>query len=195
VRLDVVPAPGAVPIYIAAGGERMTEVAAAEADGVFVHLVNREMTEHTLATIARAARAAGRDPDDIPVSNLLMTCVDDDRTVACDAMRHYLVDYYLNMPSYQRVMERAGYGEVVDTIRDRLAHGDRAGAAAAIPDSLLDEFTIAGDPAECEQKLADFVSWGTREPILYAFPARGDWLAGYHRVIDAFAPRPAVELA
>lgn len=192
VGLDVLPA-GKIPIYLAAGGERMTEVAGAEADGVFVHLANRAMTEQTLDRVARAAKSALRDPDSVELSNLIMTCVDDESAVARDAMRHWLIDFYLNMPSYQKVLERSGYADTANAIRDLLAKGDLAGAAAAVPDGVLDDFTIVGTPAECEQKLAEFVAWGTSVPILYPFPSRGDWIDGYRRTIDAFAPARQIE--
>jgi 5,10-methylenetetrahydromethanopterin reductase len=186
IRID--PAPSTyVPIYIAAGGERMSEVAGAEADGVFVHLVNREMTERTRRAVDRGARGAGRDPSQVELSNLIMVCLDDERDVAYDAMRHWLVDFYLNMPSYQRVLERGGYADTAEAVRTSLAAGDPAGAEAALPDELLEEFTMVGTPADCERKLAEIVSWGTSMPILYPFPSRHDWLDGYQRTLAALA--------
>ncbi|MEA2379498.1 MAG: 5,10-methylenetetrahydromethanopterin reductase [Thermoleophilaceae bacterium] len=190
IQLDLLPASGHVPIYIAAGGERMSQVAGAEADGVFVHLANREMTERSLAAVAEGARQAGRDAGQIEFSNLIMTCVDEDRDAAYAAMRHYLVDFYLNMPSYQKVIERAGYVDTANTIRERLGSGDMAGASDSIPDALVDEFTVVGTPEECEQKLAEIVSWGTTMPIVYPFPSRGDWLDCYRRTLEAFAGIP-----
>jgi alkanesulfonate monooxygenase SsuD/methylene tetrahydromethanopterin reductase-like flavin-dependent oxidoreductase (luciferase family) len=186
IRLDPVPSTY-VPIYIAAGGERMSEVAGAEADGVFVHLVNREKTERTREAVDRGARGAGRDPSAIELSNLIMVCVDEERELAYDAMRHWLVDFYLNMPSYQKVLEHGGYADVANVVRDRLTAGDVAGAEAALPDALLEEFTMVGTPADCERKLAEIVSWGTSIPILYPFPSRDDWLDGYRRTLAAFA--------
>ncbi|MEA2330589.1 MAG: 5,10-methylenetetrahydromethanopterin reductase [Thermoleophilaceae bacterium] len=188
VQLDPAPPSGHVPIYIAAGGERMSRVGGAEADGVFVHLADREMTERSLEAVAEGAKEAGRDPSQIEFGNLIMTCVDDDRDAAYAAMRHWLVDFYLNMPSYQKVIERAGYADTANSIRERLASGDVAGASASIPDALVDEFTVVGTPLECEQKLAEIVSWGTTVPIVYPFPSRGDWLECYRRSVEAFAP-------
>jgi alkanesulfonate monooxygenase SsuD/methylene tetrahydromethanopterin reductase-like flavin-dependent oxidoreductase (luciferase family) len=186
IRLDPIPTTH-VPIYIAAGGERMSEVAGAEADGVFVHLVNREMTERTREAVDRGAAAAGRDPSEIELSNLIMVCMDDEPEAAYRAMRHWLVDFYLNMPSYRKVLERGGYADTASVIGDRLAVGDTAGAEAAIPDALLEEFTMVGTPADCERKLAEIVSWGTTMPILYPFPSReDDWLDGYRRTLAAF---------
>lgn len=60
-------------------------------------------------------------------------------------------------------------------MRERLATGDRDGAAAAVPDDILDRFTFAGDPEQiaahalaCYAAGADRVEFGTphgRDPV------------------------------
>jgi alkanesulfonate monooxygenase SsuD/methylene tetrahydromethanopterin reductase-like flavin-dependent oxidoreductase (luciferase family) len=186
VQIDILPE-SRVPIFVAGGGARMLEVAGAEADGVFVHLYDRERTERTRDAVAAAALKAGRDPGDIQLARLIMSCVDDDRRRAVEAMRRYLVEWYLTMPQYQRIVAACGYGEVAEAIRECAARGDLDGAVATVPDELIEALTITGTPVEARQKLAEMVGWGTTVPILYPFPARGDWREAYRASIATFA--------
>ncbi|MEA2419307.1 MAG: 5,10-methylenetetrahydromethanopterin reductase [Thermoleophilaceae bacterium] len=186
VQLELLPE-SRVPIFIAGGGKRMIELVAEEADGVFVHLVDRVGTERTRDTLAAAARERGRDPDELDVSNLVMTCIDEDHDAAVAAMRKHLVEFYLTMSLYQKILASAGFGDAANTIYECVKRGDVKAAEAAVPDRLIEDFTITGTPADARRKLEDFVSWGTTMPILYPFPSRGDWLDCYRRTMETFA--------
>lgn len=206
VRMRVKPASSHVPIWLAAGGEQMARLAGRAADGVYVQFANREATQRTLDAARYAARTAGRDPDDVRLGNLVMTCVSDDSETARRAVRAHLVDWYLHQPRIQQVFADAGYRDMADEIRrhdpphdtrgtvdEILAHPQARRAADAIPDQLIDEFTIAGTPQECRSKLDHFIGWGTDVPILYAYPANADWVDGYRAIIRAFAGDGAAE--
>jgi alkanesulfonate monooxygenase SsuD/methylene tetrahydromethanopterin reductase-like flavin-dependent oxidoreductase (luciferase family) len=200
VKVRVRPA-GRVPIWLSAGGPKMAEVAGRVADGIFVHMVDGEGTQRTREIGAAAARAAGRDPDALQMGNLIPTCVCDDGEVARRALRAYLLDYYFHLPHYHKWLAELGFpdtanalreiGHVGDTKRnvDELLADPRCSAAAdAIPAALLEKLMIVGTPEECRAKLHEMgKDWGTDVPILYAFPADGDWSAGYAATIDAFA--------
>jgi alkanesulfonate monooxygenase SsuD/methylene tetrahydromethanopterin reductase-like flavin-dependent oxidoreductase (luciferase family) len=183
---DPVPA-GRVPIWIAGGGPQMVRVAGAEADGMFVHMASRTMIEEAREAVSAAARETGREPGAVELGNLLMVCVDDDAEVARGAMRHWLVEFYLCLPSYQELLAREGFADLANTIRAALDRGERAAAEAAVPDAVLDHFMVAGTPDHCRDKLAELTSWGVDKPILYPFPARSDWLQGYRATISTFA--------
>jgi alkanesulfonate monooxygenase SsuD/methylene tetrahydromethanopterin reductase-like flavin-dependent oxidoreductase (luciferase family) len=176
-----------VPIFVAGGGKRMMDIAGADCDGVFMHMVDEKATKATRERVAAAAEKHGRDPSELEVSNLIMACVDDDRDTAVAAMRYWLVEYYLHMKVYQGILTDNGWADEAKTILDAYMRGDKESAEAAVPQGLIDNFTITGTPQECREKLAEFVSWGTTMPILYAFPSRGDWRDGYRRTIEAFA--------
>jgi alkanesulfonate monooxygenase SsuD/methylene tetrahydromethanopterin reductase-like flavin-dependent oxidoreductase (luciferase family) len=177
-----------IPIWLAGGGPQMVRVAGMEADGMFVHMANEAMIAKTRESVGAAAREAGRDPDDVPLGNLLMVCVDDDADAARAAMRHWLVDFYLSLPGYQELLVRAGFKDTANAIRDALVRGDADAAEAAVPDAVLDDFMLAGKPEDCRRRLQDFVAWGVQKPILYPFPAHDDWDAAYRVTISAFAP-------
>jgi alkanesulfonate monooxygenase SsuD/methylene tetrahydromethanopterin reductase-like flavin-dependent oxidoreductase (luciferase family) len=186
VELELLPEKR-VPIFLAGGGKRMMDLAGSLSDGVFMHMVDEQATRATRERVAAAAEKHGRDPGELDVSNLIMTCVDDDRATAVAAMKHWLVEYYLSMKVYQSILAENGWADEGKTILDAYMRGDKEAAEAAVPDGLIEHFTITGTPDECRQKLAEFVSWGTTMPILYVFPSRGDWRDAYRRTIDTFA--------
>jgi 5,10-methylenetetrahydromethanopterin reductase len=199
VRLDP-PAGEPMPIWMAAGGEQMTRLAGRVADGVFVHMVDRQETVATLRTARDAAESAGRDPESVQLGNLVMTCVDEDADVAREAMRVYLLDNYLHLPRYRGILARTGFEAVSaalegfrpSPVRHRLAgellaDADIARLRRQVPDELVDAFTVCGTPADCRRKLQEVRDWGTALPILYAYPARGGWAHGYRDTIGAFA--------
>jgi alkanesulfonate monooxygenase SsuD/methylene tetrahydromethanopterin reductase-like flavin-dependent oxidoreductase (luciferase family) len=199
VKLRLKPA-GRVPIWLAAGGPKMAKVAGRYADGVFVHFIDEEGTKETLAHARQGAEEAGRDPDALMLGNLVPTCVADDREAARRGLRAYLLDYYLHLPHYHRWLREMGYDDTVETILASGVGGDTKRspdeiladpaareAAESIPDRLLDEMLVVGTPEECRARVEAIAGWGTDVPILYAFPADGDWARGYRNVIDAFA--------
>jgi alkanesulfonate monooxygenase SsuD/methylene tetrahydromethanopterin reductase-like flavin-dependent oxidoreductase (luciferase family) len=180
-----------VPIFVAGGGKRMMDIAGALCDGVFMHMVDAAGTKATAERVAAAAQQHGRDPGALEVSQLIMTCVDEDRETAVGAMKHWLVEYYLSMKVYQDILAHNGWADEAKAILDAYMADDKEAAKAAVPDGLVERFTITGTPAECREKLSEMVSWGTTLPILYVFPSRGDWRDGYRRSIAAFAPGAA----
>jgi alkanesulfonate monooxygenase SsuD/methylene tetrahydromethanopterin reductase-like flavin-dependent oxidoreductase (luciferase family) len=201
VKLRVRPA-GEVPIWLAAGGPRMTEVAGRFADGVFVHMVDGEGTQRTREIAARAAREAGRDPDRLQVGNLIPTCVCEDGAVARRALRAYLLDYYFHLAPYHAMLAELGFEDTANALRAIGHRGDTKGkveeiladprtaaAADAIPDALLDEALVVGTPEECRARIREVaVDWGTELPILYVFPPHDDWAEGYRAAIASLAP-------
>jgi alkanesulfonate monooxygenase SsuD/methylene tetrahydromethanopterin reductase-like flavin-dependent oxidoreductase (luciferase family) len=187
VELELLPEKH-VPIFVAGGGKRMMDIAGALCDGVFMHMVDEKATRGTAERVAEAAEKHERDAGQLDVSNLIMTCVDDDRDAAVAAMKHWLVEYYLSMKVYQAILAENGWAAEAETILDAYMRGDKPAAEAAVPDGLIENFTITGTPDECREKLAQFVSWGTTLPILYVFPSRADdWPGAYRRAIDTFA--------
>jgi alkanesulfonate monooxygenase SsuD/methylene tetrahydromethanopterin reductase-like flavin-dependent oxidoreductase (luciferase family) len=199
VKLRVRPH-GDVPIWLSAGGPKMARLAGRRADGVFVHMVDGDGTRATLEHARAGAVDAGRDPDALRLGNLVPMCVADDGDAAREALRAYLVDYYFHLPHYHRWIAELGFEETAnalraighkgDTKRDPagiLADPAARAAAEAVPRELLDRLLIAGTPEECRARYEAIAGWGTDVPILYVFPADGDWAAGYRAAIAAFS--------
>lgn len=194
---------GYVPIYLAAGGSQMARLAGRIADGAFIYLLDDEGVRRTRDAMTSAALEADRDPERLVLGSLVPTCIDDDEERALLALRAYLFDYYFHLPHYHNVVAKAGFVNEADSLRAAGERGDtkrsvdeiladpisRSGADA-IPRALLEARTVFGTPDQCRKKLDRIAASGIDLPILYPFPARGDWMAGYVAAIDAFATNP-----
>jgi hypothetical protein len=68
---------------------------------------------------------------------------------------------------------------------ERWGAGDRKGAAAAIPDSVVDDLIIHGPPEACREHIARYVEAGVDTPVLALLPLGIDPL----RAARDLAPR------
>jgi len=159
-------APGAaVPIYVAASGPRMLELAGRVADGVIVLVgVETGRVRQALEVVAAGARAAGRDPGALDLVLWVPCAVADDGGAARDAVKAHVA----------RALNRAlpfaldeGERRVVAEIRrsyDYYGHMERGSSQArVVPDWLVDRFAIAGTPAECRAAVERLGGSGVRQ--------------------------------
>ena len=68
----------------------------------------------------------------------------------------------------------------------RLA-GDRAGAAALVPQQVADGFVAHGCATDIAARLAEYRAAGVDLPVLFPMPVAGDW--GYEMTIAALSSR------
>ena len=85
-------------------------------------------------------------------------------------MARFAVNTYLNVPVYAAYHEWLGRGEMLEAMWSRWKKGDRKGAAAAIPDALIDELVIHGSPEQCREHIARYVENGIDTPVLALIP-------------------------
>src|SRR5262245_24154764 len=88
-----------VPIYVAATGPRMLELAGELADGVIIQVgIHRACIEWALGHIRRGAVRAGRDPAKIDIVCSTFAAVSDDRRLAIDRARPLTAWFYAVAP-------------------------------------------------------------------------------------------------
>ena len=136
-----------IPIYLGAVGPRAIEQAGAIADGWLPFMLDPEQ----LALIARGAESAGRALRGHRRRPVLPLAVADDVAAARDQVRPWLAFYLgaMGAPSknfYVEAAERNGHGDSARAVQERFLAGDRAGAAAALSDAMIDEAAIAVTP-------------------------------------------------
>ena len=107
-------------IFIAAVGERMTEVAGEVGDGLFVHGFStvRYLSEVTIPALLRGVDAAGRSRQDVQVSYPgFVVTGDDDQAFAASARRvRQQIAFYGSTPAYRPVLDLEGWGELADEL-------------------------------------------------------------------------------
>jgi 5,10-methylenetetrahydromethanopterin reductase len=185
VPLDSPPVRPGLPVYLAALGPRMLELAGRIADGVILNLMSPAQAGQAAGLVRAAAVAAGRDAAAVEIACVVHACLADDPAAAAAAAREVVPRYILH-PSAGRLFgayDEGGAGLVA--ARDRTLAGDRARAAQHVPQQVADAFVAHGDAAACQLRLAEYRAAGVDLPLVFPMPVNGGW--GYERVIAALS--------
>ncbi len=122
--------PAGLPLYLAALGPLMLDVAGEVADGVALNWCTADQVAWSRERLAAAARAAGRSVP--PIVEYIRTAVDPDaelarRTVGAAALR-----YALGPADYRRHFERMGFAEDLRHLEGSVDHPSSANRLSAV---------------------------------------------------------------
>jgi 5,10-methylenetetrahydromethanopterin reductase len=184
VPLDSPPVRADLPVYLAALGPRMLELAGRIADGVILNLVTPDQAAEAAATVRNSARAAGRDPASVEVVCVVHSCLSDDPDATAAAARAVVPRYVLH-PAVPRLFGELDGGPSLQRVRELTLAGDRAGAAAQVPQQVADGFVAHGSADACLARLAEYRAAGVDLPVVFPMPVGSDW--GYEKTIAAMS--------
>jgi alkanesulfonate monooxygenase SsuD/methylene tetrahydromethanopterin reductase-like flavin-dependent oxidoreductase (luciferase family) len=190
VPLDSPPVRAGLPIYLAALGPRMLELAGRVADGVILNLMSPAQAGEAARVVRAAALAAGRDPASVEVACVVHCCLAEggaETAAAAAAAARAVVPRYVLHPATPRLFGELDGGPSLGDVREKMLAGDRAGAADLVPQQVADGFVARGDADECLARVAEYRAAGVDLPVLFPMPVGGDW--GYEKTIAALAGR------
>lgn len=172
-RLERAPevAPG---IMLAALRPGMLRLAAREADGAITNWLGPNDVP---------AVRAETGPDTELVARVFVCPTED--ADAARALGRMLISSYLTVPVYKAFHDWLGREELLRPMHEAWAAGDRAGANAAIPDSVVDDLIVHGSPARCRERVQSYVDAGLTTPVMALLPTGDDPAA----MVRALAPR------
>lgn len=144
-----------VPVFIAASGPRLLDIAGRLADGVILLVGTDPATvEAALDVVDRGARSVGRSITDLTVVLWAPVAIADDAEEARDRVRPHVARTVLRPVSVElSAAERAA----VERIRagydylDHMVPGSPH--SRLVPAELVDRFAIAGTASECRRRL------------------------------------------
>jgi F420-dependent oxidoreductase-like protein len=150
-----------LPIWLGAEGPRNVALAAEIADGwlpLFYAPRLGPMYEQWLAE-GFARPGARRTREEFEVCATAQVVVTDDRQRTIEAMKPYLALYIGGMGSKQRnfhrdVFVRMGYEAETEQIQQAYLGGEKDKAAAAVPDSLVEDITLVGPTERVREDVA-----------------------------------------
>ena len=161
------------PIYLAALGPKMTELAGEIADGLILYLFTPDGARDAIDRFHQAAKKAGRDPETLDVVARIPAALDEDDEMLRFMMRR-LTTTYAMVDVYNGSLRRQGFGEESELIAKLWREGDRDGAAAAVSDEMLDGLYIFGTLDDCMARLDEFRQAGIKTPVLLPVSVVGD---------------------
>ena len=172
-RMGASPVQERIPIYVASLGQRNLELTGELADGWLPIWTHREKLPEIKEPLLKAASGAGRQESDVTTAPQILSCASDSSDTIANAVRQaraHMAFYIGGMGTYYYdLFCRYGYRDEGDTVRRAWAEGDRAAAASAITDEMVDSITAIGNPDECREKMDRFRTNGVNMPIV-AFP-------------------------
>ena len=175
----------APPIWLAGLGPKMVRTAAEVSDGVIANWLTEESLAEYRGLIKEGAESAGRDPSEIQVATLLMTCVDPKDEAAVFAARRGIA-FYCASNHYLHIADICGLGE--DARRVKVAWEERAfdRATELVSDALLKKFCLIGTDEENSRRVEWLFASGVY-PIVYPLPRREKMVPDHHRVLKLVA--------
>jgi len=157
-----------VPIYVAGYRSPVMVLAGQKGDGYLARPAESiPGLRKLLRVMNKAAREAGRDPNDLDVAGYLLALVGDTRLDALNrAKREPFVIYMMSILS-DVTLRRAGFEP---ELRDRIAAAwrkeDYTTAGGLIPDDLLDAFILCGTRREVADRAWEYHEAGMHLPLL-----------------------------
>jgi probable F420-dependent oxidoreductase len=158
-KLEQAPTP-APPILLAALRPQMLALAGREADGAILNWL-------APADVPQCTAAVGNPGADVVAR--VFVCPTADAEFARGIAR-MLISTYITVPAYAAFHDWLGRGDVLRPMHEAWAAGDRAGAAAAIPDEVVDDLVVHGSPEACADRVAEYVAAGVRTPTIALLP-------------------------
>ncbi|MBI2238918.1 MAG: LLM class F420-dependent oxidoreductase [Actinobacteria bacterium] len=148
-----------LPIYLAAIGPRNIALAAEIADGWLPILYSPDRPEAFLPNLERGFARAGRDGGGFDVAPMVQVAMGDHVDECRDRVRSFVSLYVGGMGArgqnfYNSLVSRYGYEAEARTIQDLYLVGHHREAAAAVPDSLIDEVALVGPAGRIRDRLA-----------------------------------------
>lgn len=171
-RLERPPTPPP-PIVLAALRPGMLRLAAREADGAITNWL-------APSDVPKVRGALG--PDGELVARIFVCPTED--ADAARGLGRLLISSYLTVPVYAAFHDWLGRGELLAPMHQAWAAGDRAGANAAIPDSVVDDLIVHGPVQRCRERVAEYRESGLDTPVISVLPTGADPL----QVVRSLAP-------
>ena len=177
-----------VPIYLSGLFRPMLEVCGELAQGAILTWSTPEFARTAAAHVARGAQRAGRDAAQIEIASLLGCAVDADVDEARQRLKPGVALYAGYFPRYNRLLAESGFADAAAAIKDAWARGDRDRAVRLVPDTLIDAVALAGPPARCRERLAQYRDAGVALPIVTPRVRDGGGTTAVTDAIRACAP-------
>jgi probable F420-dependent oxidoreductase len=177
-------------VFLAAVGEKMTEVAGEVADGILLHgfTTERYVREVSLPALERGWAAAGKSRSDFEVTGpmFIVTGTTEEELAAARAGTKQQIAFYGSTPAYRGVLELHGWGDLQTELNRLSKQGEWVTMGELIDDDVLTTFAVTGEPEEIPKLM--LARYGdVLDRISFYAPYRSDperWaniLSGFHQ--------------
>lgn len=150
---------GPPKVYLAAVGEKMTEVAGEVADGMLVHgfTTERYLREVTLAHIDAGLAKSGRSRDQFELSYpvFIVTGHTEEEMAKAATGTKQQIAFYGSTPAYRGVLELHGWGDLQTQLNTLSKQGEWVKMGELIDDEILETFAVVAEPDDVPRRVLD----------------------------------------
>ncbi len=157
-----------IPIWLAALGPQMAEMAGKVADGMIANWLVPESLAIYRQQLKKGLDYSKRQPSAVTISALTQVTIDHKDSAAVMAQKRGIA-FYCASQHYHPIAEAGGFGAEARKVYDIWQTGDFVRAAEAVSDAFMKKFTITGD----EETARNYLKWMKTEgcyPIIYPLP-------------------------
>jgi probable F420-dependent oxidoreductase len=143
---------GTPKVFLAAVGERMTEVAGEVCDGLLAHGFTTEqyLRDVTLPALERGLAKAGKHRSEFEISCpvFVITGVNEEEFATADKGVRQQIAFYGSTPAYKGVLEKHGWHDLQPELNRLSKQGEWVQMGTLITDEVVDAFAVRGEPEE-----------------------------------------------
>jgi probable F420-dependent oxidoreductase len=148
---------GAPRVFLAAVGERMTEVAGEVADGILLHgfTTERYVREVSLPALERGWARSGKQRSDFEVSGpmFVVTGTNEEELERARQGTKQQIAFYGSTPAYRGVLELHGWGDLQGELNRLSKQGDWVTMGDLVSDEILETFAVVAEPEDVPREL------------------------------------------
>jgi len=163
VRLGFRPVRASIPIYVAAVGPKMLQLAGEIGDGVLLTAgCSPEYVKYAVENVKIGAERADRDPNEIDIASHIFYSMSEDLQIARNAAKKDLA-YCL----HPIMLKLSGFSKAdTELLESALKRGNFLEASKYMLDDMVDAFTASGNPNRCRKKLKEYEAAGVNLPVV-----------------------------
>jgi probable F420-dependent oxidoreductase len=184
-RLEFAPERPVLPIYIAALGPRMCQLAGEIADGVLMNWATLSYVKEAIANVRLGAQRAGREPEEVGIACYIRAAVGPDAGAIKQALARETVRY-ISLDFYRQMFNHSGFAEETDAVMKALPQGVDS-AAEYISDRMLEAVAVFGSPETCRRRIEGYRALGVTHPVVAPVPVGADVYESWAGVIQTFS--------
>lgn len=155
-----------IPIFVASTGPQVLHLSGRIADGVlFSGGLSLDFTRRCVALADAGVRAAGRDPSAVRKAGFVYFACSKNGSDAIQANREKLAFLFRNKHQDENIATvdiAIDHAAIMELVKKR----DIPAAARLVPEEAVQQFSVAGTPAQCRDGLQAYIDAGVDEPVI-----------------------------
>jgi alkanesulfonate monooxygenase SsuD/methylene tetrahydromethanopterin reductase-like flavin-dependent oxidoreductase (luciferase family) len=178
-----------MPIYLAAFGSQMTQLAGRISDGVLINMANPAEIRRIADEVRAGAVAAGKDPSQMEIICKIRCSIAPNYNVAREALSHALT-YYALADYYRDLLGRMGFASEVEAMRAAWKAGGFHSARRLVTDEMYRSLPLvaATSAAQVVEQIKPYVDAGATRIILPYVAASDDIVGELRDFIHYWSP-------